>query len=1023
MPPKAAASKAPKPLKAKTTPKRGVGGSESAPGSALEHLYFKHYDECVARFGVKTAILMEVGKFFEMYDYVSTASGAPRTNVQTLAEVCGCSVEPRPSSDPAYRRLFWGFPLVSLGKFERILVNAGYTVVVLVQVKDATGDVVERKLDHISSPGTWMECGTGALAVRREEQGVLGIYIEPYTDTSTRLRHWSIASTAFDVMTGVAVSTETDIVLIDGKPVCDAIQPFWSMYPPAEVAVYWVGEATAAPTKADVEALFAGQRPMIHILALDSKHEVTAPADRLRLAFLEEVFKHDSALHIAEVLGVTMYHFARRSLYHLLQFIKDHNPSYLTNLHAHTMWVGDDERVLLGNAALEQLAAIPSHVDRQHESLLYWLQQGQTPMGRRTIRERCLTPIADVDELDARQGRIEWLQSWPPAAAGADVAAHLRGMHDLARLYRRFQLGNGTTDDLLQLLTSYTKVAALVNLTADTVFDAQAELGDHLKSLLSHFDEGRIRCSKSQVDGGTEPAVGSVHPWRRGLFPDLDAHEDTWATLAASVLSLKARMEGCLGDADGCITWTLKEEAPFTFSTTARRAATIAAVMKKRDKVDVRVVTRGSTGTQAVIECDELGAANQAGIRIREGWRAAVHARWTAWWTEWMDAALDTGALDAVVRWVGDLDAELTFARLGREYGYCRPQYLESTEDAVAGLRVTNLRHPIIERVRTASPYIPHSIALGALSKPTADTDDATAHSASGGMLLYGVNAAGKSSLGKAVGLAVLMAQCGIPVPATAMRIIPYTGLYTRILGNDNLWAGMSSFVVEMTEFRSILRNATPRTLVIGDELCAGTETASATAIVAAGIQTLGRRGVHFLFATHLHELAEIPELSAPAAGAAAPCAFYHLSVRSDPATCRLVYDRILKPGCGSPMYGLEVCRGLDMDPEFLTSALAIRKRMFDADGAPRLSRYNAAVVVGRCAVCGSTDSLETHHIVPQAAADADGAIARGVHKNTASNLVPLCDTCHREHHSGMLEIKGWVETSTGRRLDVVHRA
>lgn len=1017
MPPKS--TKATKTTKAKKTTVPNVGSTEAmggvggppttaSLGSAMEQLYFKHYDANVAKFGSKTAILLQVGKFFEIYDYVHVATGVSRTNVQTLAELCGCSVDPKPNSDPAYHRLFWGFPIISLSKYERILVNAGYTVVVVVQTKDATGDVTERVLDHISSPGTYME---GSLPVRREEQCMLGVYIEPYTDSSTRQQHWTVASTAFDVMTGKAVSTETDLVLVDGKPVYDTIQPFWSMYPPAEVVVYWVSSGVPMPAKSEIESLFSGQRPMIHIVPLDSKHESVAATDRIRLAFLESVFKHDSVLHIAEVLGVTMYHFARRSLFHLLQFIKDHNPSYLTNLHSHTMWT-DDERVLLGNAALEQLAMIPSHVDRTHESLLYWLQHAQTPMGRRTIRERCLTPIADIVELEARQERIEWLQGW---SAATEADTHFRGMYDLARLYRRFQLGNGTTDDLLQLMTTYTKTAALIELTKDTMFDTQ-ECLEHIESLLKQFDESRIRTSKSQTDGAV--VVGSVHPWRRGIFADLDAKEDEWVALEKSAMDFKAKLEGCISDGE-CITWTLKDEAPFTFSATARRGNAMAAVMKKRDKVDIRVVTRGSTGTQAVIECAFLDEANAAAIRIRNEWRAAVQERWCSWWSTWMNASLASGVLEQMIQWIGDFDAELTFARLAKEYGYCRPRYIESVEGAAAGLHIRALRHPIIERVRTSSPYVAHSVALGALAGSVGDESVARSYN---GILLYGVNAAGKSSLGKAIGLAVLMAQCGIPVPASAMTIIPYTGLYTRILGNDNLWAGMSSFVVEMTEFRSILRNANNRTLVLGDELCAGTETASATAIVAAGIQTLMRRNVQFLFATHLHELAEIPELASATATSASQCAFYHLSVRSDTATRRLVYDRILKPGCGSPMYGLEVCRGLDMDSEFLTSAFTIRKRMFDAEGA-RLSRYNAGVVVDKCAVCGSADALETHHIVPQAAAAADGSIKPGLHKNTASNLVPLCDTCHKGHHDGLLEIQGWIDTSSGRKLNYVMKA
>jgi DNA mismatch repair protein MutS len=255
------------------------------------------------------------------------------------------------------------------------------------------------------------------------------------------------------------------------------------------------------------------------------------------------------------------------------------------------------------------------------------------------------------------------------------------------------------------------------------------------------------------------------------------------------------------------------------------------------------------------------------------------------------------------------------------------------------------------------------------------------------------------------------MAQIGCPVPATAMTLIPYTGLYTRILGNDNLWAGMSSFVVEMTEFRSILRAADPHTLVIGDEVCAGTETPSAVSIMAAGIQHLAEPRAHFYFATHLHELNDIDTIVGNPG-----IRMYHLAVHTNPDGV-LVYDRTLREGCGAPIYGLEVCRGLDMDAAFLERAFAIRKAYYPSDGVARASRYNARVVVDICAVCGSKDSLETHHIVPQADADNKGMIAAGVHKNNTANLVPLCDDCHTAHHAGKLTILGWTQTSHGRVL------
>lgn len=988
--------------------KRGVAGY----ATAMESQYFQHYDEQIAKSGTKTAVLFQVGTFFELYDYVDKETGAARTNVQTIAELCGCAVEPRISGDPTKHRLFWGFPEHSLPKFERILISAGYTVRVIVQHKDATGEVTSRTIDHVSSPGTFWDAD-GGLSVRKDEQVMLSVYVEPYMDSRKRQKHWYMSSSAFDVMTGKATSVETDVVLIDDRPVLDTIQPFWSVHPPAEVVFFWVASPTDPKPPSDSELLtmfpgVAAAAPPIHIILLDHKKESGVEADRLRLAFLGEVFRHCSALSVCEYLGLEYYHHARRSLTHLLQFVKDHNPSFLTALHNHVMWSPDDH-VLLGNAALEQLAMVPHNSDKPHESLLYWLQCAQTIMGRRALRERCLKPIADVEELNARQDRIAALRA---PAVREPLERILRGSYDLARLYRKFQLGNGTTDDLLQLLATYEKAAQLITATAGTLYGVQDQAEEykrHIQSVLDVWDAERIRKSKSQVDHAV--AVGSTHPWKRGVCPELDACEDSWTALENEMLTMKREWENAITEPDG-ITWTLKDDAPFTFQTTARRANSLVELAKRRFKTTITIIKRGSSST-VTLECPRLVEATTEALKLRAHWRALVAEHWSATWRAWMAAEIDAGMLEAMVDMIGTLDAECALAAVADKYDYVRPTYVESTEDAPAGMYVEELRHPIIERVHTGTSYIPHSLSFGApLGAPATEAHPELA-SAQQGMLLYGVNAAGKSSLGKAIGLAVLMAQCGIPVPARSMCLIPYTSLFTRILGNDNLWAGMSSFVVEMTEFRSVLRAAGPRTLVIGDELCAGTETASATAIVAAGVQTLVSRGCQFFFATHLHELADIPEIATHPA-----VRFYHLTVHPDLERQRLVYDRKLRPGTGSPMYGLEVCRGLDMDTTFLAAAFEFRKRLFDAKGA-RLSTYNAAVVVSKCEICGGRDALETHHIVHQAtAAAAGGKIAPGKHKNTKENLVVLCSGCHDAHHDGMLEIQGWKATTEGNVLE-----
>ena len=959
-----------------------------------EQLYYNLYSEYVAKYGEKTAILLQVGKFFEMYDSVDKVTGKSIANVQVLSEICGCATENRESRDPTKHRLMWGFPEVAFLKFTKMLVAAGYHCIKYIQDKDATGAVVGRRLEEIVSPGTFYD---GTRTLRGEEQCMLGMYIEPWLDG--KQVHWSIATTAFDISTGLSVSTETDAILIDGKPVLDFLQPFWSLYPPAEAALFWCSEIIPAPSKANIAALFS-TAPPVHIYNLKPTEESTVAADRIRLAFFAEVFKTKSALSVCDILDIHKTPYVRRSLYHLLRFLQDHNPSFLTGLRSHRLWSPEDS-LHLGNAALEQLGMVPHRQENPHESLLYWLQRAQTAMGRRAMRERCLKPSTDIEYLNSAQERIAGLRN---IAVRTPIQTELRGALDLERIFRRFQLGTGTTREVLQLLKTYGKVDALIERTKGTMFEVE-DIADHVKGFLALWDIDRLEKNEKQVSDSV--AVGSTHPWKRGIWSELDRLEDAWSTLETEMRTMKLEWESILEEPDA-IEWRLADDAPFTLTTTARRAASLSTISKRRSAVEITSIKHGSS-TKVTLDCAILRRLNTDGIRIRAEWNTAVKEQWDTFWQKWVDVEADT--FHAVVEFVGELDADAAIASVAEDYGYVRPTYKESSVDAVAGLHVIGLRHPIIERI-SEIPYISHNLSFGsfaATAPASTETDDIAKTPC--GLLLYGVNAAGKSSLGKALGLAVLMAQCGLPVPATEMTLIPYTGLFTRILGNDNLWAGMSSFVVEMTEFRSILRNSGPRTLVIGDELCAGTETASATSIVAAGIQTLIGRKTHFFFATHLHELAEIPDI------AASGCVRnYHLTVHSDITKNVLVYDRKLKLGCGSPMYGLEVCRGLDMDETFLESAFRYRSRYFSEDGRARVSSYNPSVVVSACSVCGSREDLETHHIIPQAAAT-NNFISPGKHKNTKENLTVLCDSCHEKHHRGMLEIQGWVGTSAGKTL------
>jgi DNA mismatch repair protein MutS len=295
------------------------------------------------------------------------------------------------------------------------------------------------------------------------------------------------------------------------------------------------------------------------------------------------------------------------------------------------------------------------------------------------------------------------------------------------------------------------------------------------------------------------------------------------------------------------------------------------------------------------------------------------------------------------------------------------------------------VRHPIIERI-TTKEYIPNDVKL-----------------CGDGILLYGVNSTGKSSLTKSIGLAIIMAQAGMYV-AGKLKFKPYNNIITRLSGNDDIFKGHSSFIIEVLELRTILRNANNNTLVLGDELCRGTESISGTSLTVATIQTLIERKTSFIFSTHMHHLAEMKEIQ----DISDKLQILHLSTRYDESLGELIYDRKLSEGPGSSIYGLEVCKSLSLPKDFIDKANSIRKHLNNIPSLildTRRSRYNGLVYIDKCSICGSNIDLHTHHIKEQNNADSKGFINH-YHKNSEFNLLILCKQCHIKLHTSNIHLE-----------------
>jgi len=387
---------------------------------------------------------------------------------------------------------------------------------------------------------------------------------------------------------------------------------------------------------------------------------------------------------------------------------------------------------------------------------------------------------------------------------------------------------------------------------------------------------------------------------------------------------------------------------------------------------------------------------------LLEGWEIELRNHYHE--RQWLEAQIPL--VQMTIDWIAQIDVAVTSALNAQKYGLIRPTIIESIKENF--LQMSGLRHLLVEAQGIA--YVPNDIVMGDrdyLDLPYPDTVmlDSKVHDGANirGVLLYGINSSGKSSLMKSIGIAVALAQSGFFVPAKAMKFSLFDGVYTRIQSRDNVAKSLSTFGVEMLELNTIFSRATARSLVLGDEISHGTETLSAVSIVASTIMELNSKGCLFLMTTHLHQLSMISELSR-----LREVVHLHLSVRYDEDRDRLIYDRILKSGRGSSVYGLEFAESLHMNPRFLQNAARLREKLakeYDVlelgNQKEYIKRYRD-VVASECVICGT--------------------LVRNPQKVLGSNehhhLIPLCETHTRAISQGKIKLQGFIMTPNGLRLE-----
>ena len=498
-----------------------------------------------------------------------------------------------------------------------------------------------------------------------------------------------------------------------------------------------------------------------------------------------------------------------------------------------------------------------------------------TPMGKRLLRSWMLRPAVDVMQINARLDAVE--VQVKESIAREELRRALNGILDLERLLSRVTLETANPRDVLALAASLEKIpsvrSALGRLGAERLRTLHRSV-DELADLRARIDR-TIVCEPpiSLNDGGV-------------IAPGVDQELDQLRDLSRNSKQFLAQIEQRERQRTNINSLKIKFNNIFGYYLEISKPNLHLAPSDYERKQTLVNAERFTTPELKEYESKILDAQEkivEIERRLFADLRAAI--------------AAEARRIRHTALALAEVDLLAAFAHLAAMRDYCRPQFDESSDvEIVAG------RHPVIEQQEFAGSserFVPNDLYL-----------NSTTHTV---LVLTGPNMGGKSTYLRQTALIVILAQMGSFVPARSARLGIVDRVFTRIGASDNLARGRSTFMVEMTETAAILHTATPRSLILLDEVGRGTSTYDGLAIAWAAVEYIhGRTRAKTLFATHYFELTELAERLSGVKN-------YHVSVKETGGG--IVFLRKVEPGAADRSYGIEVAKLAGLPNEVIERA------------------------------------------------------------------------------------------------------
>ena len=749
-----------------------------------------------------------------------------------------------------------GVPHHALERYSRQLVEKGYAVAICDQVEDAAIATAERRLvkreiQKLLTPGTLTD--EGMLAARRNNF-LASVVIAG--------EHWGLAYA--DISTGEFLTTQSrDVAALSSELL--RLQPSEVLVPidaPDVNSLLRAGEKTEQLPECFPEGF-------CYALRSQTPFTLTEAKQRLILQFKVRSLEGMGCEHLP--LGV-------RAAGGLLEYIEDTQKAFSIPLQPLRTYSLADY-LILDHQTRRNLEITQTVRDGTFNGSLLWaLDRTSTAMGGRALRRWLLQPLIDLKGIRARQETIEELISI--SSLRQDLRQLLRHIYDLERLSGRVGAGSANARDLVSLADSLirlTELAELATQGTSPYLQALQKIPPELEQLGHHVIAHLVETPPIHLKEGGIIRDG-INPQLDVMRQKLDEDQHWLANLEVTerqktgVTNLKVGYNKTFGYYIS-LPRSKAEAAPSYYirkQTLTNEERYITPELKERE---TRILT-------AKEDLHSLEYEIFATLRAEVGELAQK--------------------IRNVAKAVAAIDVLAGLAEVAVYQDYCCPEMVEGRQ-----IEIVDGKHPVVEQTLAAGLFVPNSTRLGYQNDSESAEPDL--------IILTGPNASGKSCYLRQVGLIQLMAQIGSFVPAALARLGICDRIFTRVGAVDDLATGQSTFMVEMNETANILNHASPRSLVLLDEIGRGTATFDGLSIAWAVAEYLAMEiRSRTIFATHYHELNELASILVNVAN-------YQVTVKEMPD--QIIFLHQVRPGGADRSYGIEAGRLAGLPPSVIGRA------------------------------------------------------------------------------------------------------